>query len=101
MRPAVVCRVSATRGTGLADLVVVLQDVLMILTGRKRVEMIVPATGDHVDWLRDNACIEELIGEGNFKLRLIAVVTEAQLNKFIHNFTDVEILQEFDKQINF
>ena len=97
MRPAVVCRVSATRGTGLEDLVEVLEEVVMTITGRKRVEMLVPAAGEHVNWLRENACIEELTGEGDFKFRLTVIVTEAQYEKFIHNFEDVEILRHYSE----
>jgi len=101
MRPAVVCRVSSTMGTGLTELVDVLEGVVMTITSRKRVEMLVPATGDHVDWLRENACVEELTGEGDFKFRLIAIVTDAQLNKFIHNFDNVKILRIFEEKIKF
>ena len=92
MRPAVVCRVSATQGTGLSDLEGVLQHVVMASTGRKRVEMLVPASGEHVNWLRDHSCVENISGDGDYKLRISAIVTEAQLNKFLHNFQDIKIL---------
>ena len=98
MRPAAICRVSATRGLGLSTLIDVLQDVVMVVTARRRVEMLVPADGGHLDWLQSNASVEEVCGEGDFQLRLRAIVTQAQLDKFLHAFNYVEITKEFSRE---
>ena len=90
-RPAAVCYVSVTGDTGLDTLAKVLQDAVMAMTSRKRVEMLVPADGAHYQWLRAHCCVEQVTGVDDYSLRINAIVTKAQLDKFLHNFTNVQL----------
>ena len=96
-RLAAVCYVSVTNDTGLDTLAKVLQDAVMAMTSRKRVEMLVPADGAHHQWLRAYCCVEQVTGADDYSLRINAIVTKAQLDKFLHNFTNVQLISDIVK----
>lgn len=92
LRPAVVCRVVATQNTGIPKLTEILQHVVMTRTKRSLVQLLVPTGDAHLNWLRDNCCVEDVVGHGDFQFRINAIVTEAQLSSFRSRFDDVEVL---------
>ncbi|XP_078489125.1 putative GTP-binding protein 6 [Ciona intestinalis] len=94
LRPAVICHVSATEGTGLSSLAVQIQDGVMKATDRKVCTVRVPAVGGHMDWLREHCAVHEVRGSGDFNLELKVIAADWQLAKFTSAFEDVEILPQ-------
>ena len=97
LRPVAVCRVAATQGVGLKTLTDVLQHLVMTVTKRRRVQLLVPTSGSHLDWLRANCCVEDLVGHGDFQFLIRAIVTEAELNTFLSRFDDAEVLKHSEE----
>ncbi|CAK8673298.1 unnamed protein product [Clavelina lepadiformis] len=94
MRPAVICRVSATSGAGIRTLINQIQKSIMRVTNRQRVVLCVPAGGSHLQWIRNHGAVESVTGDGDYHLSLTTIVTQAQLHKFLANFDDVKITQD-------
>uniref|UniRef100_H2ZDQ5 Hflx-type G domain-containing protein n=1 Tax=Ciona savignyi TaxID=51511 RepID=H2ZDQ5_CIOSA len=94
IRPAVICHVSATAGTGLPSLVQQIQQHVMRATQRNVVTVKVPAVGNHVTWLKEHCAVQEIAGSGDFDLKLTIIAADWQLAKFTNCFKDAEVLNQ-------
>lgn len=80
--------ISATRGSGLAELRLRVQDMVVEATGRRSIRMRVRSGGVEYQWLMRNAAVSKVMEDETSAEHLLldVVITEAALNKFKHDF---------------
>jgi len=67
----------------------------MEVTGRREVELTVPADDEHFTWLQMECAVVSAVAEGDYRLRVKIIAADWQMEKFLSRFHSIEFLEGY------